>query len=458
MPMSLPVWTDRQRAIQDAWKAYRGQLPDPLKVTPGHPNDNVRVNRCAPIVDKGVEFLFGETVNLTHDNPAIQEYLDGCWGDDDQRMTLLVELATSGALAGHAFVKLQPADEARGVLYPTVVLQDSQNMTVTTDPDDCSVAVRYTIEYDSLLLNGQTTRTRQCTSRVDLDGNPVTGATLTNTDHWEIVTFQQQGGNWIPQGEPVVWPYTFAPILDCKNLPNPHSYWGQPDITPDIINMNQALNFTESNTSRMLKLFAHPWPVAKNTNMQQVHIEPGRIINLPGKDADLQLLQTSGDVAGAMAFAASLRADMDEQSGVPGVALGRHTDLPKGTISGVALQMLYGPLMKKTQKKRRLYGQLLRAICSAFLELGGFPADSSVEIQWPSMLPSDDTAAVQTSLLKQQIGVSDHTLLTELGYDPDVEADLKRDEGQQQVTAFSRGQGMPPPLPKEPLPEEPVPV
>lgn len=47
---------DRQRTMADAWKAYRGQLQDALKVEADQPNDNVKVNRCAPIVTKSASF------------------------------------------------------------------------------------------------------------------------------------------------------------------------------------------------------------------------------------------------------------------------------------------------------------------------------------------------------------------------------------------------------------------
>src|SRR5579863_2239191 len=91
----------RRHRIHAAWKAYRGELPKPLKVKDNQPDDNILSNRCAPIVDKGVSFLFGKVVKIeasdeaTQDAPVaavplakakaaakpspIQDYLDGFW-------------------------------------------------------------------------------------------------------------------------------------------------------------------------------------------------------------------------------------------------------------------------------------------------------------------------------------------------------------------------------------------
>src|SRR5215471_7785059 len=96
----------KRRQAQDlAWKAYRGELQDPLKIKKGEPNDNVKVNRCAPIADKGTSFLFGQVLKIECDE---QDALDGFWGDDDDKMTTLVKLAMNGAVCGQTFVKIIP--------------------------------------------------------------------------------------------------------------------------------------------------------------------------------------------------------------------------------------------------------------------------------------------------------------------------------------------------------------
>src|SRR5258706_9972508 len=56
---------DRRRATMEAaWDAYDGKFKKPLAVVPGETDDNVISNRCAPIVDTGLQYLVGESVTI----------------------------------------------------------------------------------------------------------------------------------------------------------------------------------------------------------------------------------------------------------------------------------------------------------------------------------------------------------------------------------------------------------
>jgi hypothetical protein len=59
-------------------------------------------------------------------------------------------------------------------------------------------------------------------------------------------------------------------------------------------------------------------------------------------------------------FTASLRANMDEQSAVPAVALGRQESLPKRRISEVAIEQLFLPLTQKMKRSRWRLGRVFR--------------------------------------------------------------------------------------------------
>lgn len=451
----------RQDLMRAAWKGYRGEWgAGPLRVEGNQPDDNVRVNRCAPIVDKGVSFLFGQVVKLIVEDldggsdgasEPLQAWLDAAWGDDDDKMSLFGKLAMNGAVCGHVFAKVIPANPRAGQRYPRVIALDPQTVTVETDPDDCDTVARFIIEQETYdATTGAAMTKRQIIARNDPDGLAGVSGGIDSDDTWLITTQARSGvgGQWATQGAPIVWPYPLPPITACQNLPNPNQYWGMPDLTPDLIGMNQMLNFVESNTSRIIKQHAMPWPWASGADMRAVTIEPGKIIMLPNPEARMGLLEMHGDLASSMAFAASLRDNMDEQSRVPGVALGRIESLPKGNISGVALQLLFQPLIEKTILKRRLYGRLLREVSRVMLLAGKFPTDVvmgvRVEPHWQNLLPVDDLAAAQTALALLQVGVSKTTLLSELGYDPDAEATKADEEGARQVTAFARGQGLPP--------------
>lgn len=467
----LPEMPDDARKVQEhirrAWKAYRGDWTGrmPLTVERGDPDDNVLVNRCAPIVDKGVSFLFGQAPKIEvkdatgeHDGPAAaQKALDAALGDPDDLMTTLTMLAMNGAVAGQAFAKLLPArpdpehpDDHDADDYPRIVVQDPGNYWVVTDPDDVNCALHYVCEYDlNEMPSGRVLTKRVVTAREARDANAWTISTylrerptISGNGSAIVPTTGDGGGAWqlIAQEE---WPYEWAPIHDCMNLPNPNEYWGVSDLTSDLIHLNGVLNYVQSNVNKIGRLHGTPFTFATGIDAKDVTTAPGRVICFPSPEAKVGAVQWSGDIANLMAYAGDIRSDMDEQSRVPAVALGRLKELPKGNLSGVALQLLFQPLIEKTTLKRRLYGALLRALCEHMLEMLGFPG-LKVHVTWPNLLPVDDLAAAQTAQLLQQIGVSADTLMQQLGYDPEAEAQKVADAAKKQLDAYAKGQGLPP--------------
>lgn len=433
----------RKRQMEEAWKAYRGDLPKPLKVEKDQPDDNVLSNRCGPIVDKGVSFLFGQNMPI---ECSEQDYVDGTWGDDDEKMTLLSQLAINGGVCGQPFVKIIPPQGDMD--YPRIVVLDPQLVRIVTAPDDCSCHLAYVIEYPG---TGDLQK-RQIIARVDPNND------LTNTgeddleDTWTVTNYARKGnvGAWYQVGTPEDWPYPFAPVLTCQNLPNPNEAWGRSDLTPDIIEMNKVLNFLQSNTSRIIKYHAHPKTWGKGFHASQMEIAVNEVIVLNSLDGTLQNLEMHSDLRSSLEFAAVVRTDMDEQSRVPAVALGRLEALPRGNLSGVALQLLFQPLLEKTVQKQRLYGRLIREISRAALVLGGKITvqqfeDYEINLHWQDLLPADDLAGAQVALIYKQIGVSDATIMQRLGFDPDEEMQNSAEEDAKKLDMFAKGQGLPPP-------------
>lgn len=431
---------DRKRQQDEAWKSYQGEFQKPLKVAANQPDDNVLSNRCAPIVDKGVSFLFGQVLKVECDE---QDFMDGLWGDDDDRMTLLSKMAINGGAFGQVFAKLIPA--SGNMRYPRIVNLDPRLVRIVTSPEDCDLHLAYVIEYPGL----NDIQKRQVIARVDPDDDLDTaGADI--RDYWTITNYIKRGqlGNWQQVGEPEEWPYPFAPIFTWQNLPNPNEPIGKPDLTPDIIQLNRVLNFIQSNTSRIIKFHAHPKTWGKGFRASQVQVAVDETLVIESPDGVLQNLEMTSNLDSSRAFADDIRADMDEQSRVPAVALGRLANLPRGNISGVALQLLFQPLIEKTVQKQRLYGCGVRAISRAALVLAGKLSveeyeDYPVDLHWQNLLPVDDLAAAQTAVLLKQVGVSDATIQSELGYDPDEEVVKSAQENQRKTTLFSQGQEKP---------------
>jgi len=440
----------RQKAIQAAWQAYDGLLDPPLQKMPDGTDPNVMSNRMGPIVDRGIDFLFGKELEISVEEDApkeAQDFLNETWGRKEARIPLLQDLAMNGAMAGRAFLRIVPTPDSSFRL----VVVDPATVFAQTAPQDCETVELYCIEYATTeKRNGKSVQVyyREEMSRIDpdaLQGEEYEERNDTDVT-WQIQHWTKEGerGQWQAAGEPIEWPYPFAPLFSCKNLPRPNDFWGKPDITPDLIGVNKSLNLTQSCINLVNILYGHPILYATGTGEQVIDIKPGKIIGLPLGESKIVAVPIASDMANALAFADNLRSDLDEQSSVPGVATGRIKDLPRGNMSGIALELLFMPLLLKTEKKKCLYGQLLLEVSNALLVLNKMSEDIDITLAWQGALPKDDLQAAQAAVALKGLGISDTTLQRSLGYDPDEELALSQSEDAQKLLAYSRGTGLPP--------------
>jgi hypothetical protein len=439
----------RQKLIAAAWKAYNGELDPPLQKMPGQPDDNVLSNRCQAVVDRGVDFLFGKELEVSLEESApdeAQKLLDTVWGRKETRIPLLQKLAMNGAIAGQAFLRIVPMPNDKTT---RLIAVDPATVFVQTAPQDCETVLLYCIEYSTTQkIDNKPAEVfyREEIARIDPDNDGDDGNPLADVDaSWSVQHWSRIGdrGPWTPAGEPIPWDYPFPPIFACQNLPMPNSFWGKPDITTDLIGLNYALNLVQSNVNRVQKLYGQPIIYATGTGESVIDIKPGRIIGLPLTESKIVAVPLPSDVANALSFAGNLRSDIDELSGIPGVAMGR-IDTPARGMSGIAIELLFMPLLKKTDKKQCSYGELIIDVSKALLIMSRMSDQIEMTLAWQSPLPSDDLPTVQAALMKQQVGISNSTLQRELGYDPDEELALSQTEDAQTITNFSRGRGMPP--------------
>lgn len=165
-------------------------------------------------------------------------------------------------------------------------------------------------------------------------------------------------------------------------------------------------------------------------------------IILPGENAELRNLEMQSDLASSLRYLVMLRQALHEIAGVLKMVMGNLERL--GGLSGVALPILYQPLLEKTNTKRLLYGGMLVELNRRMLAIGGFGDDLSTALHWQGVLPRDPMQERQAALIDMQLSVSQDTLLQRLGYDPDLERQKREvggaDLGEQILRAFDRGQ------------------
>ena len=66
------------------------------------------------------------------------------------------------------------------------------------------------------------------------------------------------------------------------------------------------------------------------------------------------------------------------------------------------------------------------------------PDDLIIEAQWANPETRSDEADLNAALLKKNLGVSKMTLLKELGYDPEREAELRKGEAEEEAAAMAK--------------------
>src|SRR6266568_3052726 len=423
----------RIQRIRDAWQAYNGELDPPLKKMPDGTDPNVLTNRCQPIVDAGVNFLFGQELEISCEENTPQEaqdFLNTTWGRKETRIPLLQDLAYNGAIAGSAFLRIMPDNKGN---FRLITVDPSIVVGMETAPQDCETVLLYCIQYSKMeKINGKSQEVyyREEIQRIDPDGNAAKGMP-DDDDTWSIQHWTQPVANlmqpklsgWTAEGDPITWPYPFPPLFSCKNLPKPNDAWGKPDITPDIIGVNKAINRTLSCVQLVEILYGQPFLWGRGIGESGVDRTPGRIM-IVGPDGEINAVAISSDVPNALTFSADLRSDMDEQSHFAGVATGRMKDMPRGNLSGIAIELLFFPSLKKTDGKRCRYGELIIDVSKALLVLNHMSGDIDVALDWQNPLPKDDLAAVQAAISKKELGMTNTALLRQIGEDPDEQAKL----------------------------------
>lgn len=442
---------EQQRArierIAQAWQAYNGTGPRPfVRLDPAHPDDNTCVNWHQIAVDTGVSFLLGDGLEIEVDSDtdagvavpdatreAAQSYLDQCW-DANGEDILLHDIAVNGAVSGDCFVKLKYVP---GQPWPRLINLDPATVMALWDVDDIDAVAEYRIEWQGVDPRDGKARQRRQIIRPE------------SANAWSITDQVRVGdsGTWAELNSER-WPYPWPPIVHWKNMPSPNEFYGRPDVTESLKHLQDRANYNLSNRARIDRLHAHPKTWGKGFAATELDMGPEALIVLPAADASLQNLEMQTDLGASRELYGDIEEAYYQLAQVPPIATGKVDNV--GQLSGLALQILYGPLVRKTETKRMLYGEGLELLCRRVLEYGGF-AGIEVDVHWPNILPADQAADAQAGQTLVDLGVSRATVLTRLGFDADEEAARRADEdaaraetegamGEAMLTAFERGQ------------------
>lgn len=445
---------DRAVCFKERWDLYEGKHPDTLPVIRGGDNrpdvnDNIKYNAAGLSVDRGVSALFGgidqditfalqedsdfETTNTTIDaeddesgdpgESPDQDWLKRAW-DANSKKTLLTDMATNGGVCGHFFLRFYETGAKLDRDMPRIVNLDPAYCLPVFSEDDYEIVLGWKIQFP---LPGK--RQRRVLIEPDVEDLEGYDPTQDVVGSWRITNQEmtgEKGADWQTL-DVTTWDYDFPPILDGKNLPKPNSYWGRSDIEDDVRDMNYAMNRALSSMQRILRLYGHPRPWVAGVTPEQIQLliqGVDRILTLPD-GAQLQQLEMSGDLGASIDFLRQLKSAFSDVAKNPQIDPEKLGSI--GGLSGVALRILYQPLLEQTGLKRGTYGDALVEANRRLLVLGDI-APSPVTINWPNPMPLDVKETTDALVAQRELGLSQETALETLGYDPALEAERRQND------------------------------
>lgn len=411
--------TARKNYMSTTWKYYRGEHKRQLKVKPGQPDDNVIMNLAKKLVDTGVAMLFGRGVQFElseRTDTDAERVLRSIWRENRSHI-LLNDIALNGYVTGHPVVKILPGEDDG---LPRIININPAALTVFWKADDVDTVLFYSLKWSD-------------DARQDIvrDG----GA-------WRIFNYRRIGGQWELADEKI-WRYSWSPILDWKNLPNPNMYYGVSDL--EHADLNDDINFVASNILRILRYHAHPKTIgtgARADALQQTDIDS--FWTFPNENAKIYNLEMQSDLTSSLEYLKLLRTAF--------FSLGAGVDMSHimsslREVTNFSIKVLYKDAVDRLILKRALYGEALVEINRRVLELAGFGAENHTMLHWPEPLPADETAQANALQMERDLGVvSKQTAAARLGYDwetelarLDAEAAGEQDLGAQLLAAFEKG-------------------
>lgn len=417
--------------------AHRRQM----RVKPGGGDDNLATNFTGLIVERGISLLYGSGITFKHDDDNAQAWLDEVWAANKQAQTLY-RLAQFGGVYGTPYVKIIPDGLTwKGKTYPRLVVLHPLWMRIDCETEDLGRVEKYVVEY-AFEERGQTYIRREITRLYNpqegLDGAPQ-AEVYDPAAGWVVERYIRKAGGggygWMPDGDSVIWPYMFPPIMHWQNLPDGESQYGRSDIG-DVIDLQDRYNFVTANVSKVIRNHAHPKTWARDLGqMDKASWGADEMILANSPNAMIANLEMASDLTSSRAFALDLRQAIFDVARTPDI-----TSVADkiGSLTNFGLHVLFMDALNKNNTRRELYGDGLTEINRRLLVLGGLADETTADggtIVWPAPMPENDLEEAAT--LEKDLGlglVSKETASGARGYDWATEQErMQSDQAQTQT-------------------------
>lgn len=145
-------------------------------------------------------------------------------------------------------------------------------------------------------------------------------------------------------------PLGVIPVVHTPNVMISGSPWGLSDIA-DITGLNREYNEKAVEISDIINYHAAPVTIITGGKASNLEKGPKKVWSIPTKEAKVFNLEGGVSAVGpAMEYLQQIKQAMHEMTGVPESALGQMQ--PISNTSGVALSIMYQPMMQRYNMKR----------------------------------------------------------------------------------------------------------
>lgn len=201
------------------------------------------------------------------------------------------------------------------------------------------------------------------------------------------------------------------------NRPLRGESFGESEFAP-VVDLVREYNHLRAKKTRIIDYYAKPTPVLEGVTNAPDFGSLNAVLKLP-PGAKAYFLEWSGSQPDVEEHLAATRASICAISQTPPIAFAEVDRSFAGT-SGVALQVLFGPLESKTARRRLSWGRELAAAMASAMRLAGHDVEAGqVSPVWQSAMPRAETEELENVEALGRIGLSRQNRLRRLGYDED---------------------------------------
>jgi len=318
------------------WAMYLGHHTS-FRRQAGEPS--IILNYYRAITDFIINFTFSKGVqfrSVKATEAIVPSLLERVWEVDNNKATVLWEIGQQGSVSGDCFIKVayeEGYEDSSGAIHPgrvRILPLNSSFAFPEFHPHDRERLVRFKLKYRfwGTSLEG----TRQVYTYTEI---------LTDDMIEEYINDEMIDSRPNPLG--------VIPVIHIPNIRVSGSPWGLADCN-EMININRTYNEVATDIADIINYHAAPVTVIIGAKASQLEKGANKVWGGLPKDAKVENLEGGGQgLKGAMDFMDRLKKAMHEMTGVPESALGQA--MPVSNTSGVALSIMFQPLMNRYHQK-----------------------------------------------------------------------------------------------------------